>query len=370
MDTKVREYKEEDKESIINTHNEIMQSERTEERFNWKYIDHPSVQNPRIAVAENNNTIVGYVGDFPVPLQIRDTPITARQPVDIMIREDFRSAKLFTELVDTLRNTPNPNSAAVEFGFPTKATRKIWRRFENWSFCDYPQSIRIQRPETLLPELQGIATLAKLFIQLAGMPLRIALGIRDWVSRIRNQLSIKNVKKSQGYVSQVFSAPSTKQHPVCIRRDQDYWNWRSKDPWREMRSYWVGDKDSPEAAILVSQVDNICEIALQESIDENLGINGMLNIYYSIVRDYRYTDTIVAPSTMVGDLASRVGLTSEQWMHTVSNNRIGNTIQSQFGVDLDNFGSWTLGWKWYDNRATDIESVPLSEWEFSPLLLD
>lgn len=370
MDTNVRKYKERDKESIINLHNDIMQSGRTEELFNWKYINHPNIQEPRIVVAENDNTVVGYAGDFPVPLQVQDTPITARQPVDIMIREDFRSAKLFTDLVDTLRNAFGDNSVAVEFGYPTKATRKIWRRFENWSFYDYPQSIRIQRPETLLPELQGIATLAELLIQSAGLPLRLALRIRDWVSRRRDPTSIEDVQQSRGYVSSAFGTPPTKQHPVCIRRDQDYWNWRSKDPRRQIRSYWVGNKDSPDAAILVSQVRNSCEIALQESIDRNSGTEGILNIYYSIIRDYRYTDTIVAPSTIVGDLASRVGLTSEKWIHTLSKSRIGNDVESQFGVDFDNFGSWTLGWKWYDNRANDIESVPLSGWEFSPLLLD
>jgi len=367
----LRKYTENDKQAVLDLHETIHGSPRSEELFDWKYHLSPLTENPNIIVAEHGSELVGCVGDFRVPLYVHNTPVVARQPVDLMIREKYRSAKLFVDIVDELRNSFEDDDVAVEFGQPTEETRKIWEQFENWKFSDYHRKFRLLQPDKLLSESGTSAPNVERVLQFASVPFRFTLILRDLIAPQGTTTEV--VRNQEGFLNTAFQTPPTDHHPVCIQRDEQYWTWRTNDPLLDIRTYWIGEEASPDAAVLVARdtTSNTCTIALQECADKDAGLNSLSCLFQQILFDYRDAVMIEAPATTLQDLVGCDELMHDQWVATLSDRSIGNTIEEKFGISFDYLTSWTLGCNWYDKSgSSDGEHIPVSEWEFSPLLID
>lgn len=366
MTPSITQYTSEDRTGFLALHNELL-SGMDAEVFDWKYLQHPYVDTPQIVVAKDDDTVVGAVGCLYVPLEVDGQRIKGSHTMDIMIKEEYRSPKLFKRLVDKLRGTYD--DVAVEFGSGGRETRIAWERLAGRDYQYVDRHVRIQRIEDLLGEdpsllLAGLGTLA-------GGALRIGLRVRDWVAERR--FESYPVSRENGYVDSAFDIfDGLSRYPVSIARDSDFWSWRVSDPRIDTYTYQATDGGESVASVLVSinksGQRNDCVISLQEFSGGKGGVDGLLSIYSKIVRDFSNVAVIRSTDNSSPDVYHRSGLSHQRVATTILNSTIFKHLSKRLNgnPEHDEIGEKEFGCKWLD----DTYSYDTTKWEYSNMLMD
>lgn len=373
MTATVRPYTEGDSDEFIELHRSIFDSDFSEELFEWKYTQAPGTDAPRIVVAEHDDSLVGAVGSIHVPLAVEGHSITGRSPVDIMIDEEFRGARLFINLVEELREVDDED-VAVEFGTGVRRTRIAWERFGGWKYSDVDRHVRVQRPEDLVTVNAEAGPVVSALLTLAGGSFRAALRIRDALAEFGTQSW--NVSKEPGYSSTVFESIPQSPQPVSIRCDSEFWEWRMSDERISAETYWIGDPDDPLAAVLTAKhntSDPQCEIALQRSCSDRDGQFALLGIYREIISDHRDTTAIRVTNNGLDSIATAAGLNHGRWAMRVNESRYADLIQEKLDVnmDIDEVSSTPVGCRWFKEKLPDgASTASTDQWEYSEYIVD
>ena len=364
MTVSVVTYTADDREAFIDLHEELLGG-ISSDVFRWKYEQPPGVDTPRIAVARDGDEVVGAVGALYVPLRWDGAPIEASHPMDIMVAESHRGAKLFTELVGKLRD--GYDDIAVEFGTGARESRIAWERFGGWTYSAVDRNVRIQRPEALLDDAGPVRTALS---ALAGGSLRAVLRVRDTASMHTETV---DVSRTAGYEDSAFDVQDRwSPYPVSIRRDSAYWTWRVSDPRLDAYTYWVTESGSPIASVLVAcrsdggRKDVV--IALQDYRDDDGGFAALVSIYERIIQDHRDATVVRTLNNSLGEIRRTTGLTHNRLLKRIGDTDFAETITAHTDIasDVDEWDRKPVGYNWL---GSDEGAAP-SAWEYSDLIVD
>ena len=139
----IRDYQEGDYKHIINLirviYNDKIAHKMTQ-RFQWQYQDNPFYLkgDPTMMVLEENKTILGLLGAYPLMLKVQSQVVKAFWVGDFMVHPQSRQGQKGIDLARTITNMPY-----LMVGFPAPYTMKIWLRFK---LIPFVQLIRISTP--------------------------------------------------------------------------------------------------------------------------------------------------------------------------------------------------------------------------------
>lgn len=363
MAVTVEMYNSQDQEGFINLHREIFNSNMNQSLFNWKYIEQPFSTSPNIAVAKENKNLVGAVGTMYVPLKIDNKPIKASHPMDIMIEEEYRSHRLFRDLIEKLRE--GYNDVAVEYGTGVKETRKAWERFGKWKYNSVDIKGRIQEPERLIGISEGY--ISSFLEQLIGVSYRSALTIRDKLHRL-DQYS-GSIKKG-GFVESKFNISDGPSYPVSIRRNSAFWNWRIDDPRiNNVYTYYIKNEKNIANMLLIDTEDYGHKIALQNYSTKNNGFSALLAIYNRIFNEFTHT-TFTIKNNNIDELSERIGLTHFDHINNITKSKLMNKVvrNADSARGLDELDKKPVGHLWFPEVSD--KKFKSSKWEFGYFITD
>lgn len=364
MTVSVDTYTDHDRDAFIDLHDDLLGGISTDV-FSWKYEQPPGTDTPRIAVAKDGDEVVGAVGALSVPLTCNGEPIEASHPMDIMVEEEYRGAKIFKDLIDNLRESYD--GVSVEFGTGARESRIAWERFGGWTYTDVDRNVRLQRPEALLDDADSVVSALSV---LAGGSLRALLRFRDAVYM---NTESSDVSKAAGYADSAFSVPNRwSPYPVSIRREAEYWTWRVSDPRLDTYTYWVTESGSPIASVLVACKSDTRRkdviIALQDHRDDDGGFSALISIYKRIIRDHRDATVIRTLNNSIEDICRTTGLNHNHLIERMVDNGLVNKITAYADIssDVDEWDTKPVGYNWIG----DTDGVAPTEWEYSDLIVD
>lgn len=364
MAVSVGTYAKHDRDAFIDLHDDLLGG-LTPDVFSWKYEQHPDADTPPLVVARDGDEVVGAVGALYVPFTCNGEPITASHPMDIMIDEEYRGARIFKELVDTLRESYDDIS--VEFGTGGRESRIAWERFGGWTYTDVDRNIRLQHPEALLDEPDSVVSALSV---LAGGSLRALLKVRDTVCMNTESF---DVSKAAGYAGSAFRIPNRwSPYPVSIRRESEYWTWRVSDPRLDTYTYWVAESGSPIASVLVACKSDTRRkdviIALQDYRDDDVGFSALVSIYKQIIRDHRDATVFRTLNNSIENICRTTGLNHNTLIKNIGDNDLVRKITTHVDIasDVDEWDSKPVGYNWLDGT----DGIASTEWEYSDLTVD
>lgn len=225
--TGIREYKKGDEKGIVSLFNEVYNTSREEEYWNWQFMDNP-IGKPIIVVGEDDLKIVGQCTLIPTVIAVKGEEVLAGESVDTMISKDYRGQGLYEKMALKSYELGKAEGIKVKLGFPTQeAYRGLFGDKIDAKFVtDIPLFINIYKMENFLVGIVKIRLLAKI---LAVPSLLMAKFIyREKRIKIKENYIIKEINEFNEDFDLLWDKIKA-DNPIMTKRSSDYLNWRIKD---------------------------------------------------------------------------------------------------------------------------------------------
>ena len=89
----IRKYKNGDENKILTLFKDVFKIERNRDYWKWLYLDNPATD-PIIALAEDEEKIVGQCTLLPTKMKIDKEEVLVGQSIDTMVDKDYRNTSL------------------------------------------------------------------------------------------------------------------------------------------------------------------------------------------------------------------------------------------------------------------------------------
>lgn len=246
----IRPFEPGDRDAYLRLHERTLAEPTTERWFSWKYEENPFVDHVPVTVAERDGAVVGAASGFPLRLRCGGDAVLAYGSCEGFVHPDHRRRGVFTRLVRDAWERAADQGMAFVFGMTgNEKTLAAHTKYNDWRPVEpLPRSYRFQRPAELLAAETGTPGLGR-FGPLLGPAVR-------GVHRLRFDLADVDTDRvtmrRYGEVPSEHLASLYDDHvpeTIHVVRDEQFYDWRFRNPNRDYAFYVAHDADDPVAAL-------------------------------------------------------------------------------------------------------------------------
>lgn len=224
--TDIREYKKGDEKGLVSLFNEVYDTSRKEDYWEWQFMGNPS-GNSIIVVAEEDSKIIGQCTLLPTEKIIRGEEVLSGDSIDTMIIKDFRGKGIYEEMANESYRLGIENGIKIRTGFPTpQALRGLLGDIGGIFVTDIPLFINIYKMDNFLVGIVKIKFLAKI---LALPSLIIAKFVyKEQKIKIKENYTIKLIDEFDVEFDKLWDKIKI-DSPIMTKRSSEFLNWRIKN---------------------------------------------------------------------------------------------------------------------------------------------
>ncbi|AHG04999.1 hypothetical protein HALDL1_16375 [Halobacterium sp. DL1] len=250
-DYTVRLAQSEDREPFLSLYEEVWGRSRSEQWFDWRFVDDPYAGAVEMVVAEHDETLVGAEPLLPMPLVVGGEPVDARQPVDWIVHPDHRRRGVFTRMTETLLSAFE-DRAELLFNFPTEALRPGLEKFDWTTVSEQTTRYRIHDPDCLTAGGEGPSSTVRELLCRVGAPVvRGSVGAIDLLTPSPGGVSVERVDGvATDAIHTVYA--DTRPEAIHVPREPAFVDWRFANPRWETATYVARREGAPVATLVVA----------------------------------------------------------------------------------------------------------------------
>lgn len=301
----IRQYRPGDREGFLSLYSAVMDEEKQENWFAWKYQENPYTDHVAMMVGVFEDTIVGARPFFALPVSINGEHKVALQPGDTMVHPGHRRQGLFTRMTEQAIER-YAGDHPLFFNFPNHRSRSGYLKLD-WEIVSERLSYyRIENPEKIgrsRSEHKAIQLLSRIGSHVA----QGYYHFRDFTASVPSQINIRTESEppAKELATLYRTSASDKIHAL---RDEQFYQWRFNNPDWEYTTYVVDGETNPEAAIVTGTsadsdtiTTKLTDIVPLETASKD-ALRGLLS---QILTDHTETDLFVAPPQGIPDAVLR-----------------------------------------------------------------
>ncbi|KGP92417.1 hypothetical protein N780_13515 [Pontibacillus chungwhensis BH030062] len=226
----IRTYQPGDEPKIQALFTKVFHKERSNEEWEWKFLQHPNAHNPWILLFEEEGEVLGHISLWIADAWIDGKQRTVGLRVDTMVDPDARGKGIYKKLNEKLLEEATEQGIDFLYGFPAEKAKELFLRYTGAThLTDMPRYVLMQRPVALL---SSKLTPLKLFKMLDAP-------ISKWQTRKLKPHggTIEDVSEFDQAFDQL--AEDTKhQAKAHLIRNAEYLNWRyTKHPEKTYKTF-------------------------------------------------------------------------------------------------------------------------------------
>lgn len=327
-----------------------MDDNKGEYWFDWKYDNNPYINHVPMFVSTYQGTVVGSRPLFALPIVINGNPGVALQPGDAMVHPDHRRQGLFSHMMEeTIKKYSN--DYPFYFTFPNTLSAPAHIKHGGRFVSERSSYYRVENPGNITrsrASLDPLRVLGKI-----GTP--VAKGyyrLRDLTAAEESNVTVRT--ESEPPAEQLAALYRTAiPAEIHVRRDEQFYQWRLKNPGWEYTTYIADSETDPVAAIVTgtSVSPNATITKLTDIVPLKTQPNSALvSLVSQILTDHPETDLFVAPSQGFPESVLRsfgfhtdatfpMSFVMSQTTHVV---RTLTNCWEQYGRDLTDEKNWLL----------------------------
>ncbi|MGM0606680.1 MAG: GNAT family N-acetyltransferase, partial [Halobacteriota archaeon] len=131
----IRPFEDRDRKGFFRLFEHTFGQKKSDEWFEWKYVDNPYVDHVPMYVAELEGELVGARPFFALPIAREGWIGLALQPGDTMVHADHRGQGLFTRMTEAALETYVDSDVDLIFNFPNAKSGPGYRKM-GWEVVD------------------------------------------------------------------------------------------------------------------------------------------------------------------------------------------------------------------------------------------
>ncbi len=311
---------------LYRTHLGTIGSDLWDERwFDWKYNSNPTVEGTSMVVARVGEEVVGAMGFFPSRMRHGDAEFRGILPVDVVIHPEYRSAKLFLDLVNYGFDTYTDDETWLAFGAPREDTETVWTRLARWQLvAQLPRAVRIHDIGTVVADATDDDRLAML-----SRVVQPVFWAYHGLNRLRQGASASTVDVTvhdDVPVKQLATLyERTRPKQLHVVRDATFYQWRLQDAPHAWYRTFVAERDGePAAAIVTSQWRTLETVqivdvlpAAPSAADEPV----LRDLLTRVVEEHRTAGAIVSSPALPPGVTRGLGFEHSQYIARVGSLR-------------------------------------------------
>lgn len=282
----IRRFESRDRDSFLSLYRSVWHVPRSQDWFEWRFVDNPFRRDVAMVVAECEGELIGAEPLLPFRLAVGGQVVNALQPVDWIVHPDHRRRGVFRRMTERLLEWYR-DEADLLFNFPTSTILPGMKHYGWRDLGQVPHCFRIQRPSRLLaatvgnaapPVIPAMATWIDPVVR-GARALRDRLVEGDQTVRVERHRTIP----VSDLIDLYESGPPTGIH---VPRDAAYYRWRFQNPDWETTVHVANRDDAPvaSAVALAGEIDDIRRVRLLD-IQMAAHDEGAPRAIESVVRD-------------------------------------------------------------------------------------
>lgn len=301
----IRPYESGDTEEFLALYSTVMDDEKQERWFAWKYEENPYTDHVAMMVGVCEGTIVGARPFFALPVSVNGEHGIALQPGDTMVHPDHRRQGLFTRMTERAIDR-YADEHPFFFNFPNPRSRQGYIKLDWEIVSDRSSYYRVENPDRVAESLTDRRAVQ--FVSKIGSP--IAHGyyrLRGSTVSVPPQLDVRTEPEPPATDLASLYRTSTP-NEIHVRRDEQFYQWRFDNPDWEYTTYLIDGETESEAAIVTGTSDDP-DPRTTKIIDvlplETASKDALRGLFSRILADHTETDLFVAPPQGVPDSVLR-----------------------------------------------------------------
>lgn len=358
----IREYQGEDREGFLNLYEHTFGQQKSDEWFEWKYVDNPYVDHVSMYITEHKGDIIGARPFFALPITRRDWDGTALQPGDTMVHVEHRRQGLFTRMNKEALEKYSNSEFDLIFNFPNKQSgpgniKMGWKPIGN-----IKEYYRLQDPTPLLDTRLDLPFPAT-FANIGGLVTRTPAYVRRILSQSPRSVNIKRLDVEVPGDELTGLYKRMKPDGLHATRSPEFFRWRFSNPDWNYKTYLGFDEAELTAALVVGtktrkdclRVTQVIDVLPLVGTPERNSI--LYNLLHKVIKDNSDTNLFVAPSRVIPEqllelhafwsdqsfLLSKVSDETQLMVNVLSEDSPLNQVVH----DID---SWTLTFAEFDTK--------------------
>lgn len=220
----VRPLEEEDFPALTRFFRDMMNVERDEAYWRWKYFANPAGGHLMpVGIDSISGEVVGQVGAIPTYMVVNGEKVLGCQVCDIIIRREYRKGGTFFKLYDLFQKMLLDRMVQLIFGFSVKETLRIGTRFLKYKVvCPIDRLVRVLNFSPFIKKSVNIPLVSSLMGRILNGAQRV---VRPVPVSLPKGCRIREITEFDGRFDEFFRSPSASyNYMVC--KDYQYLRWR------------------------------------------------------------------------------------------------------------------------------------------------
>lgn len=263
----IRPFREGDTEPYLELYRDVFGTRPTDDWFRWKYQENPYVDHVPIYVAEANGVLVGARSFFALPLRTGSGSVLALQPCDTMVQEAHRRQGLFTRMTEAAIDRYRDGEPELFFNFPNSRTRAGNRKL-GWKVVTEKELFyRLQNPAAIAKSA-GDGGVIDLVSSAASPIVAGYVGACDRLAAATRPSTEAVIERHETIPAERLAALYRAAVPDAfhVERDEQFLQWRFRNPAWEYVTYLARD-DTEDVAAIVAGTRTIGDITKTTIVD-------------------------------------------------------------------------------------------------------
>lgn len=220
----IRNYKNGDENKILTLFKNVFKIERNRDYWKWLYLDNPATD-PIIALAEDDEKIVGQCTLLPTKMKIDKEEVLVGQSIDTMVDKDYRGKGLHKQLAEKTYEIGREIGVKFRIGFPSQdALRGLLGSIGGTLVTEIPLYMNIYKLDNFLTAVVKIRPLGKI-LSIPGIIL-IRIMHREKNIKVQKKYEIKEIKEFNDDFDQLSEKVSKDNEEIMSIRSSSFLNWR------------------------------------------------------------------------------------------------------------------------------------------------
>jgi GNAT superfamily N-acetyltransferase len=346
----IRPYQPDDKEEFLSLFETVMGKKRTTDWFDWKYEKNPYVDHVPMIVALNEGTVIGARPLFALPLVINGEQDIALQPGDAMVHPEYRRQGLFSRMMEQMVEKYS-ESCPFYFSFPNSLSEPAHIKHGSQIVSKRSSYYRIENPSSIA-ETRTDRDMIQLISRIGTPIAKKYYRFRDAITG-EGELSTIRTESDPPVADLAALYRTSVPDKIHAFRDEQFYQWRLKNPDWKYTTYIAGGDAGLEAAIITgtsvdsdSIITKLTDVVPVETAPDSV----LVGLISQILADHSETDLFVAPSQGIPDSVLKkfgfhpdttppLSFLASQTTHVV---RTLTTSWTHNGMNITNPDNWLL----------------------------
>ena len=290
----IRHYRPDDRDGFLSLYRTVMDREKQEDWFSWKYQGNPYTDNVPMIVGVADGEIVGARPFFALPVSIDGDREIGLQPGDTMVPPEHRRQGLFTRMTERAIERYAENHPFF-FNFPNDQSRPGYLT-RGWEVVSERSSwYRIERPENIAKS-RGSQSIVQLLSKLGTPIARGYYALRDRTTATDSGITVRTESELPAEELTTLYRTSIPAE-IHALRDEEFYQWRFRNPDWEYTTYIAERGTDPVAAIVTgSSSGPVSTTKLTDVVPlRSAPRPALVSLISRILTDHSETDLFVAP---------------------------------------------------------------------------